>query len=219
MEKNRIETYRKEIYKCFCGKGITVNYKKRSIVENSHSISQYIYLIKSGCIEQNFIDYDGNEKILLLLKKGDLFGEITYFNGDDNQVITKTVADSELEKIPINVFEEISSKNPSINYYINLMLSNKFRIVMAQLQDSSFCDAEDRLKNLLIRLSYQHGEKVINGIKIPHHFTHEDLAQMISSTRSTVTRKLKILEQKGVIEINKNIIVKNTDQNKNVRQK
>ncbi|MCI1958527.1 MAG: Crp/Fnr family transcriptional regulator [Clostridia bacterium] len=218
MDKSRIQTYREEIYKCFCGKGTTVHYKKRSIVDSSHTVSQYIYLVKSGCIEQNFIDYNGNEKILLLLKKGDLFGEITYFNGDNNQVITKAVADSELEKIPVNVFEQISFQKPMINYYINLMLSNKFRIVMAQLKDSSFCDAEDRLKNLLIRLSYQQGEKVKNGIKIPHHFTHEDLAQMISSTRSTVTRKLKVLEKRGVIEIKKNIIVKNTEQNKNVRQ-
>ena len=126
-------------------------------------------------------------------------------------MITNSFTNSEIEEIPISIFAEIISQHSSVNYYINLMISNKFRIILAQLQDSSFRNVEERLRNLLIRLSYQHGEETNNGIKITHQFTHEDLAHMISSTRSTVSRKLKILEKKGVIEINKNITVKVTD--------
>lgn len=91
------------------------------------------------------------------------------------------------------------------------MISNKLRFLMAQIQDSSFCNAEDRLKNLLIRLALQNGEKVSNGIRINHSFTHEELAGMISSTRSTVTRKIKSLEEKGIIEIRENIIIKDNE--------
>ncbi|SHJ76758.1 cAMP-binding domain of CRP or a regulatory subunit of cAMP-dependent protein kinases [Dethiosulfatibacter aminovorans DSM 17477] len=211
MYNPKIETYRKEIYKCFYDKGKTLNFKKNSTIDNSHSVSKYVYLVKSGCIKQSIIDYDGYERTLLLLKKGDLFGEITYFCGDDNKVITNSFTNSEIEEIPISVFDEIISQHSSVNYYINLMISNKFRILLAQLQDSSFRNVEERLINLLIRLSYQHGEETNNGIKITHQFTHEDLAQMISSTRSTVSRKLKILEKKGIIEINKNITVKVPD--------
>ena len=200
--------YRKELLKNLSGMGFCVKYKKKSIVDFLNEPSSYIYLIKSGYVQQYFINNEGNEKILLLLKSGDIFGEITHFQNDNNQVITKTLVETEFEKIPVNLFDNYAKKHPEIYYYISLMISNKFRILMAQIQDSSFCNAEERLKNLLIRLAFQNGEKVCNGIKINHNFTHEELAGMISSTRSTVTRKIKSLEEKGIIEIKDNIIIK-----------
>ncbi len=144
------------------------------------------------------------------MAKGDLFGEITLFQGDKDLVITQAHGDVEVEKIPADLFTSLLEKNPEIYYYISLMLSSKARIFMAQVKDSSFCDTTQKLKNLLIRLSYQHGEDVKNGAKIMLRFTHEDLARMISSTRSTVTKKMKALENEGFIEIvNHYIIVKN----------
>ncbi len=85
---------------------------------------------------------------------------------------------------------------------------------MAQVQDSSFCDTVYKLKNLLIRLSYQHGAEVPGGTRIIPRFTHEDLARMISSTRSTVTKKMKVLEKEGFIEVANHFIILKEEKSK-----
>ena len=41
------------------------------------------------------------------------------------------------------------------------------------------------------------------GIQIPYRYTHEELAGMISSTRSTVSRKMKLLQEEGFLTVRK----------------
>ena len=92
---------------------------------------------------------------------------------------------------------------------MSVLISNKFKILMAQLHDSSFLDVSLRLRNLLERLAVQIGIPCEEGIKINMRFTHENLAYMINSTRSTVTKKLAELEEQDFISFkNKYIIVK-----------
>lgn len=193
----------------FSGKGTTFVFHKKTIIENGGKPVDSVYLVKKGIIQQYFLDRNGNTKILLILTRGDLFGEITLFQQDNDLVITQAHGDVEVEKIPADLFSSLLVKNPEVYYYIALMLSNKTRIIMAQVKDASFCDSTQKLKNLLTRLSYQHGESVAGGTRIIHRFTHEDLASMISSTRSNITKKMKVLEDEGFIEIrNHHIIVK-----------
>ena len=209
FEKSLCSTYRKALFDFFLGKGATFVFQKKTILEYGGKPVNYVYLIKKGVIHQYFLDHSGDIKTLLILTKGDLFGEITLFQQDKDLVITQAHADVEVEKIPGDLFLSLLEESPKIYYYICLMLSNKARIFMAQIEDSSFCDTAHKLKNLLTRLSYQHGEDVIGGTKIIHRFTHDDLASMISSTRSTVTKKMKALESEGFIKIlNHYIIVK-----------
>lgn len=193
----------------FSGKGSTFIYRKKNIIEYGEKPAGYVYLIKKGIVNQYFVNQNGDIKTFLILTKGDLFGEIDLLQEDKNYVITQAYGDVEIDKISYNLFVNLLEKKPEIYYYINLMLSNKARIFMAQVVDSSFCDTDHKLRNLLTRLSYQYGEDVQDGIKIICRFTHEDLARMISSTRSTVTRKMKILENQGIIKIvNHYIIIK-----------
>ncbi|MHB1395131.1 MAG: Crp/Fnr family transcriptional regulator [Clostridia bacterium] len=205
--KSICSTYRNALFDFFSGKGTTFVYHKKNVIESGGKPASSVYLIKKGVVQQYFLDHDGDIKTLLILTKGDLFGEITLFQQDKDLVITQSHGDVEVEKIPVDIFLTLLEANPKIYYYISLMLSNKARIFMAQVEDSSFCDITHKLRNLLTRLSYQHGEDVISGTKIIHRFTHEDLAGMISSTRSTVTKTMKVLEDEGFIEISNHYII------------
>jgi CRP-like cAMP-binding protein len=56
------------------------------------------------------------------------------------------------------------------------------------------------LINLLAWLSKKFGSEVEKGRLIDMHLTHEDLAEMLGSTRVTITRILGQFEQEGLIE-------------------
>ena len=196
--------------KLFKDCGTQVYHKNKSVIEHGGYPADNIYLIKSGCVSQSFIDCNGNLKTILILSKGDIFGEVTLLRNDTDMVISQTFSNTVLSKIPAEIFLSKLSENPEYYYYMSVLISNKFKILMAQLHDSSFLDVSLRLKNLLTRLSAQMGTPIAGGIRINTRFTHEDIAYMINSTRSTVTKKLAELEAEGMISYeNKFIIVKN----------
>lgn len=84
--------------------------------------------------------------------------------------------------------------------------STKIRILMAEIKDASYCPMKQRLYNLLVRLAHQHGQEEADGLRISYNFTHEDLAQMMASTRSTITRGLAALKKEGKIDIDRHAI-------------
>ncbi len=200
---------RNKMYELFNQYGTSVFHKNKSVIEHGGCPSEYVYLIKSGCVSQSFIDHEGTLKTILILSKGDIFGEVTLLHNDTDMVITQTFENTFLSKISSEVFLSVLKDNPEYYYYVSVLISNKFKILMAQLHDSSFLDVSLRLRNLLERLSIQIGTPAEDGIRINMRFTHENLACMINSTRSTVTKKLAELEEQNFISFkNKYIVVK-----------
>jgi len=159
----------------------------------------YLYLILDGKVIQYFLDVEGRERIILILSAGDLFGEITMIQGDYDQVITKAYTFVKVCKINKSDLMRYLEENPKLYDSILLMVTTKFRILMSQLYDNAYFDVKQRLYRLLKRLSVQHKVRVKGGNKIDLKLTHEELASMIGSTRSTVTRLLKELEEEGAI--------------------
>ena len=61
--------------------------------------------------------------------------------------------------------------------------------------------SEDRLKSLLKLLITRLGKRTSEGYKLPFLLSHSRLAEMIGATRSTVSRSLGALKDKGIISI------------------
>lgn len=128
-----------------------------------------------------------------------MFGEITMIQEDYDLVITETIKPTTLTKISKDIFYEMLAKNPKLYNELLLMITTKFRILMAQIYDTTFFDVKRKLYFLLRRLPIQQGNPTDNGVKINMKLTHQELANMIGSSRSTVTRILNGLEAKKKI--------------------
>ena len=61
--------------------------------------------------------------------------------------------------------------------------------------------SEDRLKSLLQLLIIRLGKRTPEGYKLQFLLSHSRLAEMIGTTRSTVSRSLGALKEKGIISI------------------
>ena len=60
---------------------------------------------------------------------------------------------------------------------------------------------EERLWQLLLILEEEMGQSVVNGTRLTIRFTHQNLAQIICTTRVTVTRILGDFQEQGLISI------------------
>lgn len=189
--------YRNVLIEHFKDIGQITAYKKDSLIEFEYKKLDYVYLILDGVVKQFFLDPNGSEKIILLLSKGDMFGEITMFQKDYDRVITKAYSPTVLGKIERHVLYEYLHKHPSVYDIFTLMITTKFRLLMSRIYDNSYLGTKERLLSLLKRLSVQLGCVNETDDELSINFTHEELANMIGSTRSTVTKLIKKLESEG----------------------
>lgn len=192
--------YREKLLSSLSNIGISREFSKGDIIESSKTRLEYIYFIKSGIVRQYFLDIEGREKTVLMLKTGDIFGEITMIQGDSDMVISEAYTGSVVNVISKREFFDFLSDNPSMNHQIMTHLTSKIRILMFQLYDNNYFNMKTKLFNLLYRLSIQQGKQLGSDRIIDIELTHEILASMIGSTRSTVTRLLNELETENYIK-------------------
>ncbi len=65
----------------------------------------------------------------------------------------------------------------------------------------NFKNASQRIKMLLLTLSFDRGEKTAEGITLNIKLTHQNIADMVGLTRETVTRVLDKWRKDGAITI------------------
>ena len=70
-----------------------------------------------------------------------------------------------------------------------------------------FLSNRERLTHLLLELAEQYGAPAADGIRLRIQLSHQDLANVIGSTRETVTVVLGELQQEGLITIGRRRIV------------
>ncbi|MDY4033117.1 MAG: Crp/Fnr family transcriptional regulator [Pyramidobacter sp.] len=216
IQKSTYQFYRSYFLKQFSAMGTRLTHHRKDIIELSGNPVDYIYLISTGYVAQYFVDALGHSMILLLLAPGNIFNEVTFLNMNSNCVASVAHTEAELIKIHVKDFQGVIENNMEVYKYLSYQIAYKLRLTMAQMYDLSFHGVEQRLRNLLLRLCIQIGESKGNDIRFPCYLTHEELAQMISSTRSTVSRLMKTFQEKGYICLSeRNIVIKSKFLEKN----
>lgn len=185
-------------------------FKKGDIIFNEDDIIDYLYIIHSGKIKAYKINEDGKEQILYLLSDGDTFGEYSIFREQKATFYAEAITDVRVCLLSRKNFHIIISKYPEIALKIMNYLSERLQNMELLLKDLSTEDVETRLKSMIIRLAQKEGSKTNKGIVINLYISREDIANLLGTTRETVSRKLHNLEDEGFIEFlsNKKILVK-----------
>lgn len=181
------------------------SYSKKNIVFHEGDYGDALYIIKSGRIKIAKVALDGREKTLTILKGGDFFGEMAIFDDMPRSATAESMDnDVRLLSISKNDFERLIIENPSIAIRIMKDLTRRIRQVNEQVQDLAFKDVHGRVASTLYNLLKTEKEASkdldrdkLNSLKM----THQDLANMVGSSRETVTRALNRLQDEGIISI------------------
>ena len=75
------------------------------------------------------------------------------------------------------------------------------------MQELTFQDVRHRICSILLRLAEAHGTARDGAVVLHLPVTHQDLAAMAGTTRESVNRMLNDLRRRGVLEMNRNLIV------------
>ncbi|ULQ57867.1 Crp/Fnr family transcriptional regulator [Flavihumibacter rivuli] len=165
-----------------------------------------LYFLKQGCIKLGYIDDSGKEVVKEIIYKGEVFGQITLERTNLNGEFARAYkSDVSLCAFNIHDFEKLLEKKPNIALRFSKQVGHQLKQVENRLLNLLRRDVPSRLANFLLMMPIKSpgGE---NELVIEHFLTHEDMAQLIGSSRQTVTTLLNDWATMQWIRIEKGLI-------------
>jgi CRP/FNR family transcriptional regulator, cyclic AMP receptor protein len=180
---------------------ISREWKKGSHVFLQDDPLENVYFVKSGRIKIYKSDINGREQIVAISKDGDMFPHIGFFRKGGYPAFTEVLENSVLVVVPIDQFEKVLIENPELCIKVFKVLGEKIVDLQERLESQILNNTYEQIIKLLVRLAKQDGKELEDGtFLLKSEFTNKDLANMIGTTRETVSRTLTKLKKEMLIE-------------------
>ncbi|MUV36530.1 hypothetical protein JNUCC1_00333 [Lentibacillus sp. JNUCC-1] len=134
-----------------------------------------------------------------------MFPHQGFFRKDNYPAHAEVAEDANLLYIPISQFENFLITHPEICIKLFRVLGELIVDLQTRLEEKILHTTTEQIIKLLLRLSQSHGEKRPDDlIRVTTLFTNRELANMIGSSRETVSRTLTQLKKKKLIASDQN---------------
>jgi CRP/FNR family transcriptional regulator, cyclic AMP receptor protein len=171
-------------------------------VYTSGDQDEMVYFIESGQIKLLMLSADGKECLLAIHSDGDIFGELC-LSGLGARLETATAMKATiLKQVPCSQFFARLSRDALFEGFVRYLA---VRIADQQqvIANLVTVDSEQRLGQTLLRLARTMGKKDPRSIRIELRISHEELSEMVGTTRPRVSLFMQRFHNLGLIETNK----------------
>jgi len=181
---------------------------KGSIVfyEDDPGTSCYIILDGKVKIVVNS-PHDGREHILGILKRGDLFGEMSLIDGLARSATAIAVEETQVLTIQRDEFIHLVDLQPGISFKLLAVLSRRLRATDRHVESLAFLSAPGRVARLLLEMGAETGQTTAHGVAFETKMTRQEMANLTGTSRETFTRVLMEYQDRGLVEIDRNQFV------------
>jgi CRP-like cAMP-binding protein len=159
-----------------------------------------LYVVAEGRVRIYRTSPTGREQVLHVEGPGRPVAELPLIDGGVYPASAVTEVESRLAFIPRAEFEALYRANPDVADAVIRELGKRLRHLVHVTETLAFRDVAARLASFLAEYAEQHGERTGDGVEIVLDRTREELSQELGTARESVSRALKQLTDKGVIE-------------------
>lgn len=178
-------------------------YKQKMYVFMKGDPLDKLFFIQSGKIKIYKGDSSGREQIVSILEPGAMFPHAGFFrSGQRCPATAEALEDTELIVIPLREFEQVLLSHPALCIKLFKVLGERIVDLQNRLEEQILHDTSERIIMLLLRLCKTNGVKLEQFYKITTQLTNRELANMIGTTRETISRTLSDLKKKGCVSFN-----------------
>jgi len=181
------------------------HFKKDDFIYFEDDPADKIFLVADGRVKIGTYSEEGEEFVKAILGRGEIFGELSLL-GEERRGDFAQALDSDTSVCPMTLadMEELMRENRTLSFKIHKIIKLRVKKLERRLASMLFKNVRTRLREFLEDMAQEKGEKKPNGeIFVENHLTHKDIAQLIGSSRQSVTSLLNELEEEQVIRFEK----------------
>lgn len=167
-----------------------------------------VFWIESGRAKVVRISSEGHEKIIGLYGVGDVFGELCLCEVARRRDEAVALEALELISIQVSGLTKMMAQTPEFSQALLRIVCRRLLDYQEQVATLSFDTVSRRLAKELLRLgSARAGTALEKDERMATGWTHEELANLVGSTREVVTPLMNQFRDKGMIAYDRRAIM------------
>ena len=168
-----------------------------------------VFYVYEGTIKMYDIDANGNEKIVALAGKGDLFPILqTFVKSPDVTSFYSTLSDVKTVVIPREAFIKQVQEDPQLGLYCLEWFTRTVKYLTERVSSLEKTDTQAKLNAILKVLLEAHSRKRLSGWRrVSFPVNQQLLADLIGVTRESVNGAVKIAQRKKIIRTPKSKVL------------
>lgn len=171
-------------------------YSRNGVIVFEDDPGEALFIVGAGQVKVVLVGEDGREVILAVLGPGDFFGELALIDDEPRSAHVIAMEDARLLVLRRDDFHRALETHPRMALGMLRTLSRRLRRADDQIGSLVLLDVYSRVARVLLELAAESTEG-----DLVRRVTHATLAQMIGSSRETVSRTLRELAEHGLIDV------------------
>lgn len=158
-----------------------------------------VFVLCAGQVKLSISSSEGKTLILRIAKPGEILGLMATLSGSPYEVTAETLHPCQVAFLRRDDFLRFVAKHPEVYEGVVRQLSQLYSGACEQLRTVGLCaSAPEKLARFLLEWSAD-GTQTKDGTQIKMPLTHAEIAELIGSTRETVTRTLSQFKNRQLV--------------------
>jgi CRP/FNR family transcriptional regulator, cyclic AMP receptor protein len=178
----------------------TITIAKNAQVYSRGDSDGLVYFIESGQVKLLMFSPEDRECLLAIHTTGDIFGELCLSGVGTRRETATAMEETVLRQIPCPKFFARLRRDAlfvvGFVQYLAVRIADQHQVIA----NLTTVDSEQRLGKTLLRLAQTLGEESKDGIRIESRITHEELSEMVGTTRPRISVFMQRFKTLGLVE-------------------
>jgi len=161
-----------------------------------------VWFVRSGRVKIVRTNPSGAESIVGIRTAGDAFGELTGTGDGVRSTSAVAIEPVEADALAASAFGTALEREPAVARAFARGIARRLAAAEHELAELMGKSVAGRLIDALGRLAGEHGVPEPGGnVRIGINLTHKDLADLIGTSRETLTKELSALADVGLLRV------------------
>ena len=172
---------------------------RHSLVYSTGDTNKQAYYIASGEVKLSRYTAAGREFTMDHLGPGSVFGEVEILLGKNRESQAVARSDLIVYALDQDALLELVESRPHFGLFLARQISERQNRLETRLETLLFKSASGKVAQVLLQLAQDYGRESRDGILIDYQITHQEIGNLIATTRETVSYAFMEFREMGLI--------------------
>jgi len=188
--------------------GARATYSKGETVIRPENTPQGVFLITEGYVKSYDITKYGEENLLVIRRKNQIFPLLWTMTGKRTEVYYQALSDVVVYRIDRESYLKKLNEDPKFTRAVLDQVLYMYEMHSQRVLNLEYRTAPERIAFRLVMLADRFGNKIKEGVEIALPIRHHDIADSVNCSRETVSRELTKLQKRGFVKsVNGSLVI------------
>jgi len=180
--------------------GSTRNYRKNQSVYELGQPADALHIVSKGRVRLRDRDWEGRDITVSFAAEGEAFGGEVLAELPKRVLSAVAAEGTEVLSLQRDALLDLLTRDGLLTRHLLRHASETTMHLQERIKMLAFLDVPSRLAGTILWLADRYGMPANGGLEVPYWFTHQEMADLIGSTRETVTTVLAEFKRGGLVE-------------------